>query len=89
VSSGQTLVVRTTAYAIHGTTATGIPTRRGVCATDPRLIPMGTRFTVSGYGECVAADTGGDIKGAWVDVWVATEAEASAWGMRQSTITIR
>jgi 3D (Asp-Asp-Asp) domain-containing protein/peptidoglycan hydrolase CwlO-like protein len=88
VSSGQTLTVVSTAYAIHGTTATGIRTRRGICATDPSVIPLGTQFDVPGYGRCVAADTGGAIIGNRIDVWVATEAEALDWGFKTVTITV-
>jgi 3D (Asp-Asp-Asp) domain-containing protein/peptidoglycan hydrolase CwlO-like protein len=88
VSGGQTLTVVSTAYAIHGTTATGIRTRRGICATDPSVIPLGTQFDVPGYGHCVAADTGGAIKGNRIDVWVETEAEALDWGFRTVTISI-
>jgi 3D (Asp-Asp-Asp) domain-containing protein len=82
------MTVVSTAYAIHGTTATGIRTRRGICATDPSVIPLGTQFDVPGYGRCVAADTGGDIKGNRIDVWVATEAEALTWGFKTLTISI-
>ena len=88
VSGGQTMTAVSTAYAIHGTTATGIRTRRGICATDPSVIPLGTQFDVPGYGRCVAADTGGDIKGNRIDVWVETEAEALNWGFKTVTITI-
>ena len=89
VGSGQTLTVVATAYAIHGTTATGIRTRRGVCATDPSVIPLGTKFDVPGYGSCVAADTGGAIIGNRIDVWVETEAEALQWGFKTVTVSIR
>lgn len=88
VSSGDTLAVVSTAYAIHGTTATGIRTGRGICATDPRVIPLGTQFDVPGYGRCVAADTGGAITGNRIDVWVETEAEALQWGFKTLTISI-
>ncbi len=89
IGSGDTLTVVSTAYAIHGTTATGLRTRRGICATDPRVIPMGTQFTVPGYGRCVAADTGGDIKGNRIDVWLPTEAEALQWGFKTVTVSIQ
>ena len=88
VGSGDTLTVVSTAYAIHGTTATGIRTRRGICATDPSVIPLGTQFDVPGYGRCVAADTGGDIKGNRIDVWVSTEREALQWGFKTVTVSI-
>jgi 3D (Asp-Asp-Asp) domain-containing protein len=83
------LTVVATAYSGSGTTATGIPTAPGVCAVDPRVIPLGTRFAVPGYGECVAADTGGAITGDRIDVWVATQAQANAWGVQTVTITIQ
>jgi peptidoglycan DL-endopeptidase CwlO len=86
--SGRQMTVVSTAYALPGTTATGIPVGPGIVAVDPTVIPLGTRMTIPGYGEGVAADTGGAIKGARIDVWVPTEAEAITWGVRTVTITI-
>ena len=51
-------------YALHGTTATGVPVGWGVVAVDPSVIPLGTRMTIPGYGEGVASDTGGAVQGA-------------------------
>lgn len=45
-----------------------IPDGWGVIAVDPRVIPLGTRVFVEGYGYAVAADTGGAIKGNIIDV---------------------
>lgn len=86
--SGRTLTVVATAYTLRGTTATGIPTGPGIVAVDPTVIPLGTRMTIPGYGEGVAADTGGAIKGLRIDVWVATEAEAAQWQWQTVTITL-
>ena len=88
VVGGQSLTVEATGYSIHGRTATGAPTGYGVVAVDPSVIPFGTRMTIPGYGEGVAADTGGAIQGARIDVWFPTEAEAQAWGRRTITITL-
>ena len=52
------------------------------------MIPLGTQFDVPGYGRCVAADTGGDIKGNRIDVWVSTEREALQWGFKTVTVSI-
>lgn len=49
-------------------TATGIPLAKGVAAIDPRYIPYGTRMYVPGYGEALAADTGGGIQGRMIDL---------------------
>ncbi len=51
-----------------GTTATGLATGYGVVAVDPKVIPLGTRLYIPGYGEAVAGDTGGSIKGAKIDL---------------------
>ena len=85
---GRTLTVEATGYALRGTTATGIPTAWGVVAVDPSVIPLGTRMTIPGYGEGVAADTGGAVRGATIDLWFPTVAEALSWGRRTVTITL-
>ena len=82
------MTVEATGYAIHGRTATGIPTAWGVVAVDPAVIPLGTRMTIPGYGRGVAADTGSAVRGAKIDLWFPTRAQALAWGRRTVTITI-
>ena len=88
VSGARTLAVTATAYTLGGYTATGAPVGYGIVAVDPSVIPLGTRMTIPGYGEGVAADTGGAIQGAVIDVWVPTSAAAAAWGRRTVTITL-
>ncbi len=85
---GQSITVTATGYDLHGTTATGVPVGYGVAAVDPSVIPLGTHFTVPGYGEVVAADTGGAIVGPRVDLWFPTAAQAEAWGVRTVTIVV-
>jgi uncharacterized protein YabE (DUF348 family)/3D (Asp-Asp-Asp) domain-containing protein len=46
----------------------GIPDGWGVVAVDPRVIPLGSKLFVEGYGYAVAADTGGVIHGNIIDV---------------------
>ncbi|WP_277999046.1 3D domain-containing protein [Moorella sulfitireducens] len=87
--AGDTLEVIATAYTHTGNrTATGIWPYRGVVAVDPRVIPLGTRLYVEGYGYAVAQDTGGLIKGNRIDVFLDSEAEAIQWGRRQVTVRI-
>jgi peptidoglycan DL-endopeptidase CwlO len=88
VGGGRSLTVSATAYTLRGTTATGAPVGYGVVAVDPSVIPLGTRMTIPGYGEGVAADTGGAIQGAVIDLWFPTGAQAAAWGRRTVTITL-
>jgi 3D (Asp-Asp-Asp) domain-containing protein len=84
----HTLTVTATGYSINGRTATGAPTGWGVVAVDPSVIPLGTRLSIPGYGSGVAADTGGAIQGATIDLWFPTVAQANAWGRRTVTISL-
>lgn len=63
----------------YGRTATGVMVDHGICAVDPSFIPLGTRFVVPGYGMCIAADTGGGIKGAKIDLGFPEDAGLNPW----------
>lgn len=82
------MTVESTGYCLRGKTATGIPVGWGVVAVDPSVIPLGTRMTVPGYGEGVAADTGSAVKGAIIDLWFPSCSQAIVWGRRTVTITL-
>jgi 3D (Asp-Asp-Asp) domain-containing protein len=82
------LTVSATGYSMSGATATGLPVGWGIVAVDPSVIPLGTRMTIPGYGEGVAADTGGGVQGAAIDLWFPTQAQALAWGRRVVTISL-
>ena len=64
----------------RGRTSTGIPTAPGVVAVDPTVIPLGTRMTIPGYGDGVAADTGGAVHGNTIDLWFPTAAAGARVG---------
>jgi 3D (Asp-Asp-Asp) domain-containing protein len=82
------LKVDAVAYYLPGSTALGVPVRKGVVAVDPRLIPLGTKLHVPGYGPGLAADVGTAIKGRVIDLWFPSTAKAREWGRRSVTITI-
>jgi 3D (Asp-Asp-Asp) domain-containing protein/septal ring factor EnvC (AmiA/AmiB activator) len=88
VAGGRQMTVVATGYSLAGTTATGMPVGPGVVAVDPSVIPLGTRMTIPGYGEGVAADTGSAVKGATIDLWFPSTAQALTWGRRTVTITL-
>jgi 3D (Asp-Asp-Asp) domain-containing protein len=88
VDGARTLTVTSTGYSMPGRTATGLPVGPGIVAVDPAVIPLGTRLSIPGYGEGVAADTGGAVQGLTIDLWFATLGEALAWGRRTVTITL-
>jgi 3D (Asp-Asp-Asp) domain-containing protein len=87
-SAGNVLTVVASGYAIGGVTASGLPAGVGTVAVDPAVIPLGAALTIPGYGNGVAADTGGAVRGAAIDLWFETEAEARAWGRRVVTIVV-
>jgi 3D (Asp-Asp-Asp) domain-containing protein len=86
--TGRSLTVVATGYALGGSTATGLPVGWGIAAVDPSVIPLGTHMSVPGYGEAVAADTGGAVVGNTIDLWFPTVAQADQWGRRIVTITL-
>ena len=84
----RSLTVLATGYALGGQTASGRPVGWGAVAVDPSVIPLGSRLVIPGYGLGVAADTGGAIRGARIDLWFPTVAQAGAWGSRVVTVTV-
>jgi uncharacterized protein YabE (DUF348 family)/3D (Asp-Asp-Asp) domain-containing protein len=72
----------------YGVTASGLPAGYGVVAVDPRVIPLGTRLYIPGYGFAIAGDTGGAIVGQRIDVGFATEQEALNFGRRMVDVYI-
>jgi len=78
------LVMKATSYTddiactgkIGGNTATGTKPRRisgggkwSTVAVDPRVIPLGTKLWVEGYGFAVAEDVGGAVNGSIIDLF--------------------
>jgi 3D (Asp-Asp-Asp) domain-containing protein len=82
------LTVDAVAYHLPGKTALGVAVQKGVVAVDPRLIPLGTKLHVPGYGPGLAADVGYAIRGRIIDLWFPSTERARAWGRRTVTITV-
>jgi 3D (Asp-Asp-Asp) domain-containing protein len=59
-----------------------------VIAVDPRVIPLGSKVYVEGYGNAVAADTGGAIKGNKIDIFIPSKSKAISWGRREVKVHI-
>ncbi|OGP84753.1 MAG: hypothetical protein A2Y95_03845 [Deltaproteobacteria bacterium RBG_13_65_10] len=81
---GVPCVFVATAYAHTGLTASGVPTRRGLVAADPKVLPIGTRIFVRDAGpysgEYLVADTGSAIDGYEIDLWMESREEALRFG---------
>lgn len=86
--AGGSITVLATGYSLAGRTSIGVQAGWGVVAVDPAVIPLGSHMSIPGYGEGVAADTGSAVRGAAVDLWFPTSAQARAWGRRLVTITL-
>ncbi|MCG9479160.1 MAG: 3D domain-containing protein [Actinomycetia bacterium] len=67
----------------NGITAIGLRVRKGIVAVDPKTIPLGTRLYIPGYGEALAADTGGWIKGNRIDLGFESLEECYRYGRRK------
>jgi 3D (Asp-Asp-Asp) domain-containing protein len=84
-----TLNVEATAYTYTGNkTATGVEPREGLIAVDPKVIAMGSKVYVEGYGYAIAADTGGAIRGNRIDVFFPTLRQCIDWGRKPVQIYV-
>ena len=73
----------------YGITASGMTARYGIIAVDPKVIPLGTKVYVEGYGYAVAGDTGGVIKGNKIDLcFEKPNKELMAFGRKNLTVYI-
>ncbi|MEY8349361.1 cell wall-binding protein EntA [Bacillus cereus] len=102
-SGGRELTVEATAYTAHpsengGTYGGRVLTAMGhdltanpnmkMIAVDPKVIPLGSKVWVEGYGEAIAGDTGGAIKGNRIDVLVGSDSAANKWGRKTVKVKI-
>lgn len=78
-----------TAYSWTGNkTASGVWPEPGIVAVDPEVIPLGTQLYIEGYGPAIAADTGGDIKGDRIDLYMETDSECWEFGRQDVRVKI-
>src|SRR5699024_97290 len=96
-TNSKTLTMSASAFTAtcsgcSGVTATGINLKANpnmkVIAVDPNVIPLGSKVWVEGYGEAIAGDTGGAIKGNRIDVHVPNKSAAYSWGVRTVQVKV-
>jgi len=95
--NAKEITVTATAYTAtcdgcSGITSTGInllenPNAK-VISVDPSVIPLGSKVHVEGYGEAIAGDTGGAIKGKKIDVFIPNKQDAINFGVKEVKVTI-
>ncbi|MFJ7746473.1 3D domain-containing protein [Peribacillus sp. NPDC097295] len=93
----KTLTVNASAYTANckgcsGITAIGLNLKKNpkvkAISVDPKVIPLGTKVHVEGYGEAIAADTGGAIKGKKIDVFYSSKTKALNWGRKTVKVKV-
>lgn len=93
VAYSQAMDMEATAYlptdgSAEGITAMGIPATYGIVAVDPDVIPLGSKVYIPGYGEALAADTGGAIQGYKIDLCMESYSQAMDFGRRVITVFV-
>lgn len=62
--------------------------RPGLVAVDPKVIPLGTRLYIEGYGYAIADDIGRAIKGARVDLAYENRKDALKFGRKKVNVLV-
>lgn len=72
-----------------GITATGTIAAEGrTIATDPAVLPYGTKVKIKGLGEFVSEDCGSSIAGKRIDVFFNSHQEALEFGVQEREVII-
>jgi rare lipoprotein A len=90
----RVMVMEATAFSrAVSPTASGTEAHEGVVAADPAVLPLGTRIRVTGTtgydGYYLVTDTGSAVKGAHIDIYLSSTAEAKQFGTQKVRVEIR
>jgi 3D (Asp-Asp-Asp) domain-containing protein len=90
--AGERVRVEITAYCLQGITRAGNRVRPGIAAADRKLFPLGKYVDVQvgrrRLGRFLIDDTGSAIKGAKLDLWTESCADARRFGRRRGSATL-
>ncbi|CAH0345239.1 3D domain-containing protein [Bacillus sp. CECT 9360] len=93
----KTITVKATAYTASckgcsGITSTGINLKKNpnakVISVDPKVIPLGSKVYVEGYGEAIAGDKGSAVRGNKIDVFISNKSKAIQWGVKTVKVKV-
>lgn len=87
------LAFTATAYCTGKVTASGTTPNESTVAADPRVLPMGTRISLAGLEErynrtYVVMDSGPNIRGHRIDLYMRDCREAVAFGRRPARVSV-
>jgi 3D (Asp-Asp-Asp) domain-containing protein len=90
---GARLTFHATAYCKGLTTASGVNVRAGIAAADPKVLPIGSVVQVSGVPErhrgiYTVLDTGPEVQGRELDLYMWSCHEALQFGRRRVDLTV-
>lgn len=90
---GSALRFQATAYCKGSTTAAGVAVRTGIAAADPALLPIGSVLRVQTADErrngiWTVLDTGPEVKGRELDLYIWSCTEALEFGRQPVQVTI-
>jgi len=85
--AGKKVPVSLTQYCLTGTTRRDHYVREGIVAADPRLFKLGHYVEVylegKSLGRFLVDDTGGNVKGATLDIWTPSCSDARRFGRQR------
>lgn len=92
-SPGAFVRFSVTAYCKGEVTAAGVKVRSGIAAADPRLLPVGSVVRLEGIPEkyegiYTVLDTGPEVQGREIDIYIWSCFEALDFGRRRAAVTV-
>lgn len=92
-AKGSRAIFEATAYCRGTTTASGVAVRAGIAAADPKMLPLGSVIQVDGvtgpyHGIYTVLDTGPEVQGREIDIYMWNCTEARVFGRQDVTVTV-
>jgi 3D (Asp-Asp-Asp) domain-containing protein len=89
VDNRISMTVLSTAYAPTGnlTYTETVPMEGRTIAVDKNVIPLGTKVHIKGYGDYIAEDTGGLVKGKRIDIFMDSKRDCIEFGVKHLEIS--
>jgi 3D (Asp-Asp-Asp) domain-containing protein len=91
VRPAQVVLVKATAYCRSGTTRSGVRTRTGIIAADPRVLPVGSVVRIidgTASGIYTVMDTGRAIKDREIDIFIPDCERAKKFGEQNVRVRV-